>query len=770
MDEMGQGAEALVGQLVAGYRLEAVLGTGLTGAVYHARREDPAAGDDLPEVAAVKVLMPPWQASPAERDDFRERFLREAQTLAALRHPHIVPVLAYGRDEQSGLLYMIMPYLPGGTLPNLLGQATALLPLASVAAILAQLADALDYAHAMGVIHRDVKPANVLLDAQGQVYLTDFSVARLMQDTRPTQTTTGKVLGTYHYMAPEQARGERVAAAADQYSLAVLIYELVTSRVPFDADSLVALALQHVQQDVPPPRALRPDLPEQAQAAILRALAKQPSARFPGATSFARAFAEGLQGLWTEGLAPGQSYGSGSDMTAGQTPTVQGYAPPPTVLAPASPRGTRRSPLVASTLLALLVVVGLVALLARGGLGFLKAATPTPGNSARSTAPTATPALCAGTSPSGTSTAITGANIELLGVATVSRYEAWAVGEESVFKEFTPAVSGFEEFGVILHYCNGAWTLVKDTTPGQLSGITMVAPNEGWAVGGTVGIPGQPIVVHYVDGAWTVEVGQNATPTCLPPGVTAAPQIGDQFRLRPLGGCGLPALNAVAMSSETEGWAMGSSTMLHFLAGTWTPVSYPPITPSSSGSTQPLMNGVAMVSADDGWAVGSPHSYVSGVGHNDIILHYDGSAWQQTASPDLTNSLNGVAMTSATDGWAVGDDGVILHYSSGQWSQVASPTVARLFAVSMVSPSDGWVVGEHGTILHYTNGTWSVFPEFLGMPNSLLATSVLTDGEGWAVGLRSVQRALLSFTLIMARGMPGYCRHRSDYSSGPTTG
>lgn len=385
--DQDQGADALVGQAIADYRLDALVGTGLTGAVYLAHRivvpgkaatrgGTDTAADDLPEVAAVKVLMPPWQASPAERDDFRERFLREAQTLETLRHPHIVPVLRHGRDDKSGLLYMIMPYMAGGTLENVLAQASAGLPPHAVASILAQLADALDYAHAAGVIHRDVKPANVLLDAQGEVALSDFSVARHVQDARATQTTAGKVLGTFRYMSPEQARGERVSAAADQYSLAVLAYQLITGRVPFDADSFVTLALQHIQQEVAPPRMLRPDLPDAAQAAILRALAKQPGARFPDAASFARAFAASLSS--------GSGGASPPSRVTMPIPVVPEYVPPAIERAPAAEvREERRLALIGGMLLTLLVLVGLAALLAKGALPPLMGqthGTPTAGN------------------------------------------------------------------------------------------------------------------------------------------------------------------------------------------------------------------------------------------------------------------------------------------------------------------------------------------------------------------------------------------------------
>lgn len=298
------GPESLIGQSVAGYRLERLLGIGLTGAVFLGRREGdaPAAVEgteslpvERPLEAAIKVLILPWQLTPDERADFRTRFDREAETLKRLRHPNIVSLLDSGTDEQSGYTYMVLPYLAGGTLADYFASHQGLIPLGTVSTILTQIAGALAEAHAQGIVHRDIKPANILLDEQHRLYLTDFSIARLLAETAPKLTTTGRVMGTGAYMPPEQVKGEAVGPAADIYSLGMVVYELVTGKPAFNAPSIASLLHQQVQEQPAAPRLTRPDLPEPAQAAILRALAKNPAERFASPKAFATAFAEGLE-------------------------------------------------------------------------------------------------------------------------------------------------------------------------------------------------------------------------------------------------------------------------------------------------------------------------------------------------------------------------------------------------------------------------------------------------------------------------------------------
>ncbi|MBV9232049.1 MAG: serine/threonine protein kinase [Chloroflexi bacterium] len=302
--------EELPGRILAGYRLLEILGRGGMSIVLLAQRvEFHTINPETTEKVAMKILLPSDFAMMDEFVSFQSRFLREAQAAHQLHHAHILPVLDYG--EEDGTFYMVMPLISGGTLAHTVDSAPGLLPLDEVASYLSQLASAVDYAHQQGMIHRDIKPGNVLIDERGNVYLADFGIVHLFDsgsgsvDEAPTTlTTAGKMFGTPAYMAPERYMGEPAEPATDIYALGVLLYQLVTGQVPFKADNPLAVGMKHLNEEPPLPRFLRPDLPEPAEAAILKALAKQPSDRFATASKLAAAFEHGLEGKWDEDLFP----------------------------------------------------------------------------------------------------------------------------------------------------------------------------------------------------------------------------------------------------------------------------------------------------------------------------------------------------------------------------------------------------------------------------------------------------------------------------------
>lgn len=284
-----------LGQIVENYRLLSVLGTGSTSVVYLAQRVDGPHG-----LVAVKVLNYDVAAPAIDRASFRARFLREAHAASKLRHAHILPVLSC--DDTDELSYMVLPVIVGGTLAARLADQEHPVSLSDAANYLTQLASALDYAHQQGLVHRDVKPSNIMLDEHGYVYLTDFGIARLFDNganalTREgpgTLTRTGQVLGTPYFMAPEQIRGEPVGPATDIYALGIVLYQMVTGQVPFHGDTPLAVAMQHLQETPPAPSLLRDELPEPIERVILRALAKRPSDRYPSAGALAQAFTDAL--------------------------------------------------------------------------------------------------------------------------------------------------------------------------------------------------------------------------------------------------------------------------------------------------------------------------------------------------------------------------------------------------------------------------------------------------------------------------------------------
>lgn len=329
-----------IGQVIGGYQIERMLNTGATGAVFLGR------STTAPQtLVAIKLLVIPWNASPEDQANFRARFRREAQTLQQLHHPHILPLLSFG--EEAGLPYMVLPYMEGGTLATRLAGQGGPLPLNEVASYLAQIAGALDFAHQQNIVHRDIKPVNILLDTQGQACVADFSIVRFTDVGHTTLTGTGHVLGTPAYLAPEMATGELVGPAADIYSLGVVIYELVTGRTPFQATSLAEFVKKHAQEAPPAPRLFRPDLPEVAAQALLVALAKSPADRFRTAGAFARALQAGLQGQSAPTLSA-QRPNDGTT-TARFVPLETVVTPKPTTAAPSSAPPDVGTPIPAGT-------------------------------------------------------------------------------------------------------------------------------------------------------------------------------------------------------------------------------------------------------------------------------------------------------------------------------------------------------------------------------------------------------------------------------------
>jgi eukaryotic-like serine/threonine-protein kinase len=253
------------------YQLIGRLGQGGMATVYAA--EDLTLGRKV----AIKVLAEQY----AEDEQFVERFRREAKAAASLNHPNIVAI--YDRGEAEGTYYIAMEHLEGRTLKDVIRETG---PMAADAAIeyALQALSALGFAHEHGVIHRDVKPQNMLLARDGRIKVTDFGIARAGASD---MTEVGSIVGTAQYLAPEQARGQTVGPQADIYSLGVVLYELLTGRVPFEGDSAVAIAMKHVSEEPLPPSRLVPSIPPGVEQVVLRALAKDPRMRYPSAASMA---------------------------------------------------------------------------------------------------------------------------------------------------------------------------------------------------------------------------------------------------------------------------------------------------------------------------------------------------------------------------------------------------------------------------------------------------------------------------------------------------
>ncbi|MCZ7546491.1 MAG: serine/threonine protein kinase [Anaerolineae bacterium] len=263
------------------YEIIEELGHGGMSTVYRARQAS------MGREVAIKVLA----AELAREKGFMERFTKEVQLIALLEHPHILPVIDYG--ETNGAAYLVMRFLQGGSLSDRIKQGP--FSLSEANAMLNQIASALDYAHRRGVIHRDLKPSNILMDKDGNCYLTDFGIAKIAH-IDDGLTTTGHVMGTPAYMSPEQGLGLPINGRADIYALGLILYEMLVRRRPFTADSPPALIFQHVYHPPPRPTVLNPDLPQAVEEVVLKALAKRPEERYQTPMDLANAFDYALTG------------------------------------------------------------------------------------------------------------------------------------------------------------------------------------------------------------------------------------------------------------------------------------------------------------------------------------------------------------------------------------------------------------------------------------------------------------------------------------------
>jgi len=297
--------EDLTGRQFGPYRIVAPLGEGGMAAVYKAFQPS------MERYVAIKVLPRHLAASP----EFVARFNREAKLLAQLQHPNILPVFDYG--EAEGFTYIVMPFVQSGTLGDAMRKQRFSLP--EVRDIMVQLGRALGYAHARGMIHRDIKPSNVLMDETNNCLLTDFGLARMTEVTSAL-TASGSIMGTPAYMSPEQGTGENLDGRSDIYSLGIIFYELVTGRVPFTAETPIAIIYKHLQDPLPLPRSLNPGLPEDAERVLLRALAKSREDRYQTADEFVRAVQRALpETELAEKTLLTDASGAAATLLAGQT-------------------------------------------------------------------------------------------------------------------------------------------------------------------------------------------------------------------------------------------------------------------------------------------------------------------------------------------------------------------------------------------------------------------------------------------------------------------
>lgn len=272
----------MIGNVVGSYKITEKIGEGGMGAVFK--------GIDLmlEREVAIKMLRPELASQP----QVVERFRTEAVTLAKLNHPNIATLFSFLRQGED--FFMVMEFVRGETLDSLIRRSGAM-PCDRGIALLNQALDGIDHAHRMGIIHRDIKPANMMLTETGTLKVMDFGIARVLGTSRMTKQ--GNIVGTIEYMSPEQVRGQETDARSDIYSLGILLYEMLTGRVPFSSDSEYDLMRMQIENAPEPPRVFSAQIPQAVEQAIMRSLAKRPDARFQGAAEFRNALSSAIGGV-----------------------------------------------------------------------------------------------------------------------------------------------------------------------------------------------------------------------------------------------------------------------------------------------------------------------------------------------------------------------------------------------------------------------------------------------------------------------------------------
>ncbi len=366
--------EDLIGKQLGQYQIAGALGAGGMASVYKAYQ--PA----MDRHVALKILPRQFATDPKSGPEFIGRFDQEAKVIAQLQHPHILPVFDFG--EADGYTYLVMPFVESGTLADLMQGRPLALP--QIRRIVSQIGEALDYAHSRGVVHRDIKPSNVLVDARGNCQLTDFGIAKIVAATSKF-TQTGGVIGTPAYMSPEQGRGEsEIDGRSDIYSLGVLLYEIAVGRVPYDAETPIAVLFKHIDDPLPLPRASNPDVPEAVERVILRALAKHADERYANAADMVQALQLAIPERGSEaGKTVIEPPPAALEPTAERSPPPASAAPPEAAAVRARRPPARRSYLwwlIPAAGLAIVLAVGAVAalvVLAIGRTNVAEPATPT---------------------------------------------------------------------------------------------------------------------------------------------------------------------------------------------------------------------------------------------------------------------------------------------------------------------------------------------------------------------------------------------------------
>ncbi|MEK7278817.1 MAG: protein kinase, partial [Chloroflexota bacterium] len=745
--------EVQPGQMLGAYRIISQVGEGGMAAVYKAYQ---AAMD---RYVAVKVL-PSQFAKSAE---FMGRFQQEARTIANLEHAHILPVYDYGENE--GFTYFVMRYLETGTLKERINSGP--LTLAETDKLFTQLAGALGYAHARGVIHRDIKPSNALVDSHGDLFLTDFGIAKLLEGAAHF-TASGSLTGTPAYMSPEQARGERLDARSDIYSLGIVLYEMVIGRVPFEAETPLAVVLKHLQDPLPLPSTIKPDLDPAIERVLLKALAKDANDRFATTGEFLAAWKKALSGeAYAEMAATGRAASAPAPST-GRT-----IARAPTVPSAKADQSTARR-----ALPIILTLIGLAALAIMAVLAVVMV------NQQNKAAPTALPAATSSVE----STSTPAASLDLTAATPLPvdpRWTSWAAGNTV----YSVATTG----GLLIGGGPGGLT-VWNTADGSIirrfttaDGLPDATVNVVFVDGdGTLWVGTGGGLAHFDGTVWTTYTTEDGLDSNY---VSALARIGDSLVVGTqysYDGGGLNVfdgfswthvpdfpsaspdenpdklsynINVIAQSSTGE-WLVGTTNGLGTFDGaTWTRLSTTDGLPDNDVTALLIGDGVESMIGTNGGAVRfenlSPIEQLRGVRINSMLRALDGDLWfsgggglwrfdpgranwESYAEPtgELPSfTMFGAAMDNDGALYFGSETGGLVQYDGQTFVTWAIPNVPSQAAFGKIlAAPDGllWFVQEYGANIDTFNAADETWAQLFSVPCGCEPMIFDLDGNLWA--------------------------------------